>query len=331
MMNYIWAGLIAFSLVFALIGDITDLRHDPYRNGQDLAVAVRFKEPYRDEAKTQEVDVAIDPAVYTKLYGVDGKLAASYAGTLVRTGQKRQLRFAKDAALPEPLATIRQASLANDSQPVELRAGVTQLDATAGTAAIRFEPVRFLKMNAISAAAIDLAKKAVTIALEFIGVFALWMGILKIAEASGLVAIFVRLIRPILKPLFPEIPNDHPALGMISLNLAANMLGLGNAATPMGLKAMEEMQTVNPKKDTATNPMVMFLVINTAGVQLVPPVTVVALMGLGVNEVYVPILICTALSLIVAIIAAKTLSYLPGNRATDPNRAGAEVEETVGV
>src|SRR5206468_1702518 len=158
--------------------------------------------------------VVIDPEDYAKFYGASTQPVATYAGTLVRAGDKQQLRFAKDAALPEPLATIRQANISGDSQPNELRGSVAAIKVIASdqaTASIRFEPVRFLKMKAISAAAISFAKTAVEIALGFIGVFALWMGLLKIAESAGLVAIFVKIIRPILHPLFPEIPKDHPA------------------------------------------------------------------------------------------------------------------------
>ena len=125
-------------------------------------------------------------------------------------------------------------------------------------------------MNAISAAAIDFAETAAEISLGLIGVLALFLGLLKIAEEAGIIFALVRLVRPLLRPLFPEVPEDHPALGMIALNLTANVFGLGNAATPFGIRAMEELQTLNPSEGTATNSMVMLLAINTASVQLVP-------------------------------------------------------------
>ena len=149
---------------------------------------------------------------------------------------------------------------------------------------------------------------------------ALFLGLLKIAEDSGIVFALVKLVRPILRPLFPEVPPDHPALGMIALNLTATVFGLGNAATPFGIKAMEELQKLNPSEDTATNSMVMLLAINTAGVQLVPPVLLLALMGTQINTLIFPILITTGLGLIVAIVAARLLGRLPGYRASDPNR-----------
>jgi spore maturation protein A len=108
------------------------------------------------------------------------------------------------------------------------------------------------------------------------------------------------------------------------MNLAANMLGLGNAATPMGIKAMEELQTLNPSKDTATDPMVMLLAINTAGVQLLPSATLVAVMGLSSMAVFLPIIIVTGISLVIAIVTAKLLARLPGNRRSNPNLASPD-------
>src|SRR5690606_9822558 len=147
------------------------------------------------------------------------------------------------------------------------------------TAQVILPEVNFVKIRGITAAAFAMAEVAVTLALGLIGIMALWLGLMKIAEVSGLINIVVRGVRPFMKWLFPELPKDHPAIGMISLNLAANILGLGNAATPLGIKAMEELQKLNPDKDSATNSMCMFLALNTSSVQLLPPVTLVAIMG----------------------------------------------------
>ena len=121
-----------------------------------------------------------------------------------------------------------------------------------GTAGVVFEPVRFVKLNAIAGAALDFAKTAAEIALSLIGVLSLFLGLLKIGEESGIIYKLVKLVRPVLRPLFPEVPADHPALAMIALCLTANVFGLGNAATPFGIKAMEELQKLNPSEDTAT-------------------------------------------------------------------------------
>ena len=165
-------------------------------------------------------------------------------------------------------------------------------------------------IDAVTEAAINMAKTAVEIAIGLIGIMALWLGTMKIAEESGLIRIISRALRPITIRLFPDVPSDHPAIGCIVLNMAANILGLGNAATPLGLKAMEELQELNPNKDTATNAMCTFLAINTSSVQLILPATVVALMGAASNQIFLTTIVATGLSTIAAIIAVKTLEKM---------------------
>ena len=320
MLNYIWGGLIVFSLVFALISDVRDLVRDPYRNAQPLPLTLGFPEGYAPDVRRVPVEVRIDSAAFGAFYGVEAPSALAYEGLVVQTRDGRQLRFAQDADVPEPLATIRQATSARDN---DLR-GVARFEATSDVreaqATVTFEAVRFVKMNAIAQAAIDFAETAVTISLGLIGVLALWLGLMRIGEASGLVYGLVRLVQPLLRPLFPGIPKDHPAMGMVALNLTANVLGLSNAATPFGIKAMEELQTLNASDDTATDDMVMLLAMNTASVQLVPPSLLVAVMGLQINELIFAIIIVTGISLAIAIGAAKLYGRLPRYRATDPNR-----------
>ena len=165
-------------------------------------------------------------------------------------------------------------------------------------------------IDAVTQAAIDMAKTAVEIAIGLIGIMALWLGTMKIAEESGLIRIIARAIRPITIRLFPDVPEDHPAIGSIILNMAANLLGLGNAATPLGLKAMEELQDLNPEKETATNAMCTFLAINTSSVQLILPATVVALMGAAANQIFITTILATGLSTITAIITVRFLEKL---------------------
>jgi spore maturation protein A len=148
---------------------------------------------------------------------------------------------------------------------------------------------------------------SVEISIGLIGIMALWLGIMKIAEESGLIRIIAIGLRPITIRLFPDVPADHPAIGSIVLNMSANILGLGNAATPLGLKAMEELQELNDQKDTATNSMVMFLAINTSSVQLILPATVVALMGASASEIFVTTILATLCSTVAAIVAVKFL------------------------
>jgi spore maturation protein A len=165
-------------------------------------------------------------------------------------------------------------------------------------------------MDKVSEAAIESAKTAVEIAIGLIGVMTLWLGVMRIAEAAGLVTMLGRLLRPVLRWLFPEIPADHPANGAIVLSLAANMLGLNNAATPLGIKAMEELQELNPNKDTATNPMVTFMALNTSGVQLIPATMIGVLAASGsLNPTWIigPSIIATFIGTVAAVLAAKFL------------------------
>ena len=165
-------------------------------------------------------------------------------------------------------------------------------------------------IDAVTEAAINMAKTAVEIAIGLIGIMALWLGTMKIAEESGLIRIIARALCPITIRLFPDVPEDHPAIGSIVLNMAANILGLGNAATPLGLKAMEELQELNPNKDTATNAMCTFLAINTSSVQFILPATVVALMGVVSNQIFITTILATGLSTVAAIIAVKSLEKM---------------------
>lgn len=169
-------------------------------------------------------------------------------------------------------------------------------------------------IEAVTDAAISNAKTGVELSLGLIGVMTLWLGIMKIAEDSGMIRSLAKALRFVMVPLFPEVPEDHPAMGAIIMNMAANMLGLGNAATPLGLKAMQELQTLNPNKDTATNSMVMFLAINTSSVTLIPASVIAIRAAAGSanpTEIIGPTLIATTASTVAAIIAAKLLQNLP--------------------
>lgn len=329
MLNYIWAGLIVSSLVFALFYDLGDLTRDTYRNEQALPVQVSFPEGYDPGERRVPVEIRIDPATYGDFYDTEERPAETYPGHIRQTQEGVTLRFDADADLPEPLATIQGVSQSRDEElqgtllgftPAQVTPSPAAAGAPLAQASVRFERVRFVKMNAIAAAALDFAETAAEISLGLIGVLALFLGLLKIAEEAGVIYALVKLVRPILRPLFPDVPPDHPALGMIALNMAANIFGLGNAATPFGIKAMEELQTLNPTDDTATDPMVMLLAINTASVQLVPPVLLLALMGLQINQLIFAIIITTGCSLIIAIAAAKLYGRLPSVRASDPKR-----------
>ena len=172
------------------------------------------------------------------------------------------------------------------------------------------------EFTAVSESALNAAKTAVQVVLALMGVMALWLGLMKIAEQSGLMDIFAKAIRPLIDWLFPDLKQNKKAKAAITMNVAANALGLANAATPFGLKAMEEMQKDNKKKDTATNAMCTFLTINTAGIQLIPMSVIGILVGLGAQnpaEIIAPCLIVTLLTQVIAILTVKLLQKLGGN------------------
>ncbi len=158
----------------------------------------------------------------------------------------------------------------------------------------------------------DSAKTSVEIALGLIGMMSLWLGIMKIGERGGLIELFGRALAPFFRRVFPEIPTGHPASGSIVMNFSANLLGLDNAATPLGLKAMRELQEINPQKDTASNPMIMFLVLNTAGITLIPTSVIAirqslalkeGLIGFNAADIFLPTLLGTFVSFCAGLVA----------------------------
>ncbi|HHF7346050.1 TPA: nucleoside recognition domain-containing protein [Legionella feeleii] len=163
----------------------------------------------------------------------------------------------------------------------------------------------------------DSAKLGFEIALGLTGIMALWLGIMAIASESGLVNRFARLLRPVMRRLFPDVPVDHPAMGAMILNISANMLGLANAATPFGLQAMKELQRLNEQAQEASDAMCTFLAINTSSVQLIPATAIAFLAANGSthpSSVIFSALVATSISTLVAIIAVKKLAKLPGYR-----------------
>ena len=168
-------------------------------------------------------------------------------------------------------------------------------------------------MQEVTDGAINGARSSVDIALGLIGVMALWLGVMKVAEEAGIVQMIARMVKPVMRRIFLDIPPDHPAMGAMLMNMAANSLGLANAATPLGLKAMKELQSLNDVKDRASNAMVTFLAINTSDVTIIP-ITVIGIRvsagSASPTEIIGTTIIATACSTIAAIIAAKSLQRL---------------------
>ncbi|HEY8550812.1 MAG TPA: nucleoside recognition domain-containing protein [Vicinamibacterales bacterium] len=177
----------------------------------------------------------------------------------------------------------------------------------------------------VTKGAVESASSAVQIAIGLVGIMALWLGMMRVAEAAGLVSLLGRVLSPLLRWLFPEIPPGHPAMGAIALAFAANLLGLNNAATPLGIKAMEELQALNPDKDSASNAMATFMAITTSGVQLVPATMIGVLAAAGSKNPTAIIgatIVATFVGTVAAVAAARILErFYP--RQTPP---AAEVQ-----
>ena len=279
MLNIIWAGLIILSIIFAIGHDLNDKITNRYGNG--IPVKVSYTE-------------SSDP----------GQIVIDYQGKQLEARiLDNEIIIPIQDSLPEHWRLIAE-NQPGKSDTV-LRAVINDHRLTDRQLSILFAEIHWLKLKAITQAAFDMAEFAVKLAIGLAGIMALWLGLMQVAESSGLIAIFVRLVHPLLGWLFPQVPANHPALGSISLNLAANILGLGNAATPLGIKAMQQLQTLNENKGQASDAMCMFLALNTSSVQLLPPVTLIALMGTGVSELLGAIILATLASTIAAIISVK--------------------------
>lgn len=168
------------------------------------------------------------------------------------------------------------------------------------------------KMDEVTSAALGSAKTAVELSIGLIGVMALWLGLMKIAEEAGMVRFIARLLRPILKRIFPEVPDDHPAMGSMLANIAANVLGLGNSATALGLKAMQDLNDLNVDKHSASNSMATFLAINTSSVTLIPATVIAIRVSAGSTnptEIIGAVVLATTVSTLTGIFAARLLQH----------------------
>ena len=272
MLNYVWMGLIVIGIVVAVGNDVSDEISNPYRNGVPLVFRFEVDKSPGGPRTDWEGDLVISAQDYNAFYDakdatVEVRQKALYSAP---KGARGRLTLVVDEKAPERWRTMA----ANATAKARITADVTSFalaeDGQSARVEAVFERIHFVKIRAITQASLDYAATAVTIALGLIGIMALWLGVMKVAEQAGLIKSLTRLLQPLTKALFPEVPPDHPAVGAMIMNIAANMLGLSNAATPFGLKAMEELNKLNPKLGTATNAMCTFLVINTGGLILIP-------------------------------------------------------------
>ncbi|MDO8549799.1 MAG: nucleoside recognition domain-containing protein [Ignavibacteria bacterium] len=319
MLNYVWMTLLFIGIITAVSTDLINKGNNKYRNNEPLPLTIEFPEPFiKDSEKSYDVKFFIDKKHFNSFYNVSIEEDISLSAKLSVNPEenKKVVFFNTNNDSPEIWKEIASASGEED----DITGALTSLAFTSETnasAKLILEDASFLKMKEVTNSAIDYAKTAVNIALGLIGIMALWLGVLKVAEDAGLIKIIANWLKPITKKLFPDVPADHPAMGSMIMNISANMLGLGNAATPFGLKAMEELDKLNPNKGTATNSMVTFLAINTAGLTLIPATAIAIRAAAGSAEP--AIIIGTSLfgsfcATVTGIIAAKTLEKFPIKR-----------------
>ena len=316
MLNYIWIGLIILGLLAAVGRDLTDEYRNTYRNDIPIDAAMEIDRPPTQLRSTYEGVLVIPGAAFGAHYGV-----APLANP-IRQPVTVAVVDGKPASLTMPVTDASPEfwrELAKSAMSKERLMGSVQLFRLAENgryAAVRFtiEPIRFVKLKAVTQAALDYASTAVTIAIGLIGIMALWLGVMKVAEEAGMLKILTRILTPLTRRIFPDIPSDHPAVGAMIMNIAANMLGLSNAATPMGLKAMEELNKLNPKLGTATNAMVTFLAINTGGLILIPATAIAVRAAAGSANPGIIIgtsIVGASCATIAGVVASKLLQRLP--------------------
>ncbi|MEK7250792.1 MAG: nucleoside recognition domain-containing protein, partial [Bacteroidota bacterium] len=253
---------------------------------------------------------------FNSFYGIQSAKAGAQqqiAITTLATGERRFALPISDRS-PKQWRDMAKSALSKERLTGKVLSLLLSEDRMKAVVQLEIEPIHFVKMKAVTQAALDIAGTAVSIALGLIGIMAMWLGVMKVAEEAGLLKVLTRVLTPVTKRLFPDVPSDHPAIGAIIMNTAANMLGLSNAATPIGLKAMEELNKLNPKVGTATNAMVTFLAINTGGLILIPATAIAVRASVGSSNPGLIIgtsIVGAGCATIAGILASKVLQRLP--------------------
>ncbi len=349
MLNHIWLWMIAISVVLAAGNDI-------YNEA--------FKRAVSDEQSfLLEVDAISDPEAFVKKLTTAERPHAGYVNQLLSNSTREMLanyrRIVQVNSDTKPSNALLSA-IVEDLNRVMKEKNIYDADAFGhiplppemenktdkdlqGEELARFNRNLLVlafkneltkqrnlnedtRLGQVTTAAIDAAALGVQIAIGLIGVMALWLGIMKVAEEGGMINVLARIVRPITRRLFPSIPSDHPSIGAMIMNIAANMLGLSNAATPLGLKAMEELDKLNPKKGEATDDMITFLVINTSAITIVPATAIAIRASLGsVNpqKIVIPSILAATMATIVGVTTVKLIQFFK-NKRNGRSAAGEE-------
>jgi spore maturation protein A len=319
MLNYIWISLIVLGIVVAAGSDITDEAGNRFRNGIPLDAAFEATKQPSPLRPAWEGTVVLSAGDFNAFYGPGGADAPVRVPAVISVDASGRQTLAMDVGESAPVRWKEMARAASGKD--RLTGSVTSMkvagDGNTASVRIVLEPVRFVKLKAVTSAALDYAATAVNISIGLIGVMALWLGVMKVAEEAGLLKVITRVLAPFTRRLFPDVPPDHPALAAMIMNIAANMLGLNNAATPMGLKAMEELNKLNPRLGTATNAMVTFLAINTGGLVLIPATAIAVRAAAGSANPGIIIgtsIIGSGCATLAGIAASRLLERLPKYR-----------------
>ncbi|MCF8241592.1 MAG: spore maturation protein [Melioribacteraceae bacterium] len=285
MLNYIWTALLVLGIGVALTTDIVDNSTNTFRNGDSLIVNLKIENNYElNSSKSFQGTFTLSKLKFNEFYN---QVESNDIESGIKLMKLKNDVHSFVINIKDDSPQLWKIMAASSGEPDELTGKLkinNQLSENLFQAELVFESVTFTKLKDVTNAAIDYANIAVKIAIGLIGVMALWLGIMKIAEEGGLIKIIANSVRPVTRFLFPDIPHDHPAIGAMIMNISANMLGLGNAATPFGLKAMEELDKLNPEKGTATNAMCTFLAINTAGLTLIPTTAIAVRAAAGSSD-----------------------------------------------
>lgn len=284
MLNYVWLSLLILGIGAGVYTDLSNKFSNKYRNGEPIPVEIELPAETGISENANAI-VIIRKDVFNRFYDekINEDLSFTVKAFFGKDNRSASVYFIVDDSLP---AVWQQMGLVNGKEndlTGKLALNGQQGDKTI-PAELILEDVTFIKLKEITNSALEYAGTAVNIALGLIGIMALWLGVMKVAEEAGLIKILAEWLKPLTKKLFPDVPSSHPAMGSMIMNISANMLGLGNAATPFGLKAMEELDKLNPEKGTATNAMITFLAINTAGMTLIPATAIAVRAASGSSD-----------------------------------------------
>ncbi len=318
MLNYIWLGLIAIAIVVAVGRDVNEEATNRFRNNEDLTLHVEPGTMKVAGRNHYSGTAYMTKAELSRFYGESEAAPIKGDTVFFATDIVQSATTARAGSLTLTLATnappvMVDAAAANGDQTKIIGKATFDVSGLAAGTNISFLPptVHFRILAKVADEGIlKIANTAVELALGLIGVMALWLGIMKIAEAAGLVLLLSKIVKPIMVRIFPDVPADHPAMGSMVMNMAANFLGLSNAATPLGLKAMEDLETLNPVPGTATNAMCMFLTINTTALTLVPATVIAIRLTLGSTnptDIIMPTFLATFISLILGIMFTRII------------------------